>query len=786
MTRARGSPTRSVVMWLAVVGLLAACTSGTTSPSSVPSTDVGSGGSLRVGLLLDGSLGGHCGLRLCGQPFDPQSDTVLAPFELAHCCLMRTLLSTNGRSVGEGGTVLQPDLATQLPTVSPDGLAWTFHLRAGVLYAPPMADTEIVAADVVRSIERSLTPATTANQYWYPDGTIGGYYVETYLPDVIDGAQAFAEGHADHVSGLEAPDAHTLVVHLTRPTGDLGYRLSQPQLGPIPANPDRPQDPLGVAQGHPGDYGDFIVSSGPYMFEGSESLDLTVPALDQVPAEGNGMSGATLVRNPSWSRDTDPVHAARPDRIELYPVADVHAAERAVRSGALDIVLDWSADPKVSAGWLESTTLRDRMHVVPTDGFTYVSMNVAVPPLDDVAVRRAIDQAVDREALIPLLGRDGPLTRVYTHAALDSLEDNLLLTYRPPGVEPAGDLRAARASMADSRYDTDGDGRCDVAGCKGLELWVPESDQQRLDAASAMAEQLLNIGLQVQVRLTPDAASMGPASQRALVMSNWAKDFPSASTFLPLLFGSDQIRGGFNDSLLGASPSTLRRYGYDVHAVPSVDERIAECERQVFQSQIRCWAEFDQYLSEQLVPIVPLAQTFNAFASSARVRGFTEDAAIGIPMPSIGAMWVEGEAPAPPPQPAAPPPPDMPDGLYRTVITADDARAFGDLPPGFVRDVPGTYTITLDQGWFEWHGTSDDHAIWDPILIGTYEGSGDSVRFQARAPVDYAFTTAAVRWGLEGQDIRFDGSPCPPSLNRLDCAYLGLIFGAHPWTRVDG
>ncbi len=273
----------AIVAALAVV-VFGACTFGAASaPSTSSGVEVEPGGTLRVGLLLDGSFSGHCGLRLCGHPFDPQSDSVLPAFGLAHCCLMRTLLATNGRSVGEGGTTLQPDLAAELPTVSPDGLTWTFHLRRGLHYAPPMQDTEIVAADVVRSIERSLTPATTANQYWYPDMTIGGYYIGEYLPEVIDGAGAFVDGRAEHVSGLEAPDSSTLVVHLTKPTGDLGYRLSQPQLGPIPANRARLGDPLGVAQGHPGDYGDFIVSSGPYMFEGAESLDFADPPLDQVP-----------------------------------------------------------------------------------------------------------------------------------------------------------------------------------------------------------------------------------------------------------------------------------------------------------------------------------------------------------------------------------------------------------------------------------------------------------------------------------------------------------------------
>ena len=50
---------------------------------------------------------------------------------------------------------------------------------------------------------------------------------------------------ANAISGLIARDRHTLVVRLTRPTGDLGYRLAMPAVAPIP--PD-------AADGHPFGY----------------------------------------------------------------------------------------------------------------------------------------------------------------------------------------------------------------------------------------------------------------------------------------------------------------------------------------------------------------------------------------------------------------------------------------------------------------------------------------------------------------------------------------------------
>jgi ABC-type transport system substrate-binding protein len=641
-----------------------------------------------------------------------------------------------------------------------------------------MEDTEIVAADMVRSLERALTPATTG-------GIIGGYFVDVYLPDVIEGARAYADGEADHVSGLESPDPHTLVVHLTEPTGDLGYRLSQPQLGPIPANPARPGDPQGVAQGHPWDYGDFIVSSGPYMFEGAEALDFSLRPLDQRPPEGNGIAQMTLVRNPSWSRATDDLHAAVPDRIEFYPIPDVESADRLVRSGAIDLVLDWSADPNSIDRWQGEADLRDRVHVSPAEGFVFLALNVAVPPLDDLEVRRAIGMAVDRVSLLALL-REGYRfdTQVFTHSALDSLENNLLLTYAPPGVGPRTNLRAARAAMARSRYDVDGDGRCDKLVCTGIQLWIPEYASGWLPAGHAIAAQLGGIGLGIESHVLPqDAPWVDPASHRPLFMAEWLKDFPSASTFLPVLFGAKFIRlDGANHSMVGATPSMLRRYGYDVPSVPSVEDRIAECEPQVFQAQVRCYAEFDQYLSEQVVPVIPLAQFFAGWAVSERVRGFTTDSLIPIPLPSIGAVSVAGEPTAPAPVPPAPaPPPGLPDGLYRTILTARDASRFG-MP----EDRVGTWTVTLDAGWFELHGTSEGHVIGgDPIVTGRYEGSNGRVHFDAVAPYG-GFEGPRLRWALEGDSVRFRLARCtgPAAHDRGLCGFERALFTAHPWTPV--
>ena len=144
--------------------IAAACSSAPpTPPPSVAPTAPPTGGTLRVAMDLAGyeaefGVQDANGATTSTAGWDPAIAYDPRPWEIFRCCLLRTLMSYSGRSLQQGGAILQPDLATDYPSVSADGLTWTFRLRQGLHYAPPMADKEIVAQDVVRAIERALAP----------------------------------------------------------------------------------------------------------------------------------------------------------------------------------------------------------------------------------------------------------------------------------------------------------------------------------------------------------------------------------------------------------------------------------------------------------------------------------------------------------------------------------------------------------------------------------------------------------------------------------------------------
>jgi ABC-type transport system substrate-binding protein len=546
-----------------------------------------SGGVLRVAMVTGG------GEAHDGSPFYDPGTFAISP--LARC-LLRTLLAYNGRPTAEGGAVLRPDLASELPVISADGRSWTFHLRRGLTYAPPLADRVIEARDFVTALEH----------------TVRGGDVP-FFEDIV-GVPEFRDGSVDTIAGIEAPDATTLVIRLVKPAGDLGNRLAMASMAPLPAE--------ALAGREDADYAGFLVSSGPYMYEGSESLALANPAAAPI-WERFDPGHAVLVRNPSWNRATDGLRPAHPDRIEVVMAADPKMAVGLVDSGEVDLI----GEPTPAAEaqrYLSDADLRDRVFLQAAARVQFMSLNLAQPPFDDLAVRRAVNLAIDRAAAADAFSKERKaLVRVAHHAIPDLLENNLLLRYNPyPSSGDRGDLGAAREAMRGSRYDGDGDGRCDAPACRAVTVSGPSV------VISTITPDLAEIGIQL---VPTDLDPLDPRSHTAATLIGWGADYLSAGNFAGLFrasgFGLGTSQGAplIAASLTGATPEQLKAWGYTVAEVPQLDSKLDSCEGAVGSAMFTCWAELDQLISERVVPWVPVAFVTSAWAFSDRVAEFSPD-----------------------------------------------------------------------------------------------------------------------------------------------------------------
>ena len=252
-------------IFLSLVVLMACTHGGGSEPS-----DEGlrhAGGTLELSMVR-----GDFRSQYPGDPavnLDPARDHTRTGMELLRCCLARTLLMPDDRPGHAGGLV--PDLAATMPVVSTDGLTWTFRLRSGLTYAPPLDHTPIVAADLKRALTRVALLGDAAA------------YAYEFSP--IEGFDAVVQGIASSITGVDVPDDRTLQIHLTAPTADLGYRLALPAAAPLPPS-SKETATMGIATGHDQDYGEFLVSSGPYMYEGADRPDLERRSTDRPRGSG--------------------------------------------------------------------------------------------------------------------------------------------------------------------------------------------------------------------------------------------------------------------------------------------------------------------------------------------------------------------------------------------------------------------------------------------------------------------------------------------------------------------
>src|SRR5207247_9504087 len=106
----------------------------------------------------------------------------------------------------------QPEIAAAMPSVSQDGLTYTFQIRDDFAFSPP-ASGVVTAASMKYTLVRLLGSALGSPAY-------------RFLSD-IQGAAEYNNATADDVSGIVA-SGDTLSITLLQPASDFLARLAMP------------------------------------------------------------------------------------------------------------------------------------------------------------------------------------------------------------------------------------------------------------------------------------------------------------------------------------------------------------------------------------------------------------------------------------------------------------------------------------------------------------------------------------------------------------------------------
>ncbi|HLQ81714.1 MAG TPA: ABC transporter substrate-binding protein [Brachybacterium sp.] len=521
-------------------GALAACSSGGTSSGS--GSD--GGGEDSGGTLTIFSTGEE-------MSFDPATSQNLAITTLGLTARRLTAWKTSA----EAPTELIPDLATDVGTPSDDGATWTFTLQEGLHFED---GTPITAATVKYGLERSFAPELT-----------GGL---TYHKVLLEGGQDYSGPFSgEHLDSIETPDDLTLVFHLNRPYGDFGWIASTPAFAPVPED-----------SGEPETYATAPVTSGPYRLESY--------------APG---SRAVLVRNENWDAATDEARTGGPDQIEFALAQDASVVAQSIIADRADSQTAFLASFVPTAQLVQAQNdpnVGDRLVTSGPGALEYLALNTESEALQDVAVRRAIQYAVDKQAYLTSKGGEisGDYATTLITPGIAGREEYSLYSD-----EPAGDPEEAARLL-------------EAAGVEELDLRLVITDDQT-GAAEAIQQGLARAGITVTIQPLDDNAyssevTAGDGSAYDLVLSSWQPDVPSPNANLTPLFDSSQI---------GSGNYNLARYDN-----PDVDAAILEASSTIDPDEAHAkWAAVDRQILEES-PVVPLIYSKNSFIHGSAVENF--------------------------------------------------------------------------------------------------------------------------------------------------------------------
>ncbi|SDZ50174.1 peptide/nickel transport system substrate-binding protein/oligopeptide transport system substrate-binding protein [Jannaschia faecimaris] len=384
-----------------------------------------------------------------------------------------------------GTTDLRPGLAESYE-ISDDGMTFTFKLREGVKFHN---GREMTAEDVKYSLDRVTNPETQSPGAGF-FGSIAGY-------------DAVSSGEAEGLSGVTVVDPYTIEIALSRPDATflhvmgLNFASVVAKEAVEAAGADFGKTAMGTGAFKLGEWtiGQRLVfeKNADYWREG-------LPYLDSVTFEVGQEPIVALLRLQNGEVDV-PGDGIPPAKF-MEVMNDPAQAERVIEGGQLHT--------------------------------GYITLNVNVPPFDNVDVRKAVNMAINKERITQVInGRAVPATQPLPPSMPGYTEGYEGYAYDP---------EAAKAMLAEAGFPDGFE----------TELFVMNTDPNPR-IAQAIQQDLSQIGIDASIQSLAQAsviAAGGEADQAPMIWSGgmaWIADFPDASNFYGPILGCDgAVPGGWN------------------------------------------------------------------------------------------------------------------------------------------------------------------------------------------------------------------------------------------------
>jgi len=389
--------------------------------------------------------------------------------------------------------------------VSDDGLVYTFHLKKGVKFH---SGRELVAEDFVYSWSR-VARAETAS------------YLAYHLEPIV-GYDELQEGKGDTLEGVKALDDYTLEVTLKYPYADFVNTLGHVVFYPV-AKED--------IEKWGDQYAEHVNGTGPFKF-----------------VEWKHDQYIDLERNDDYYGDK-----ANLEKVKYVIFADENTAFLEFQAGNLE----YCAIPQGKIkSTLDDPKYADLAIIKPLLAIYYFAMNVQSEPFkDNLALREAINYAIDRQNIIDVISEGVP---------------TLATGFVPPGIpgfqENASkynyDVEMAKQKLEEAGYPGG-------EGLPTLKFGINIGSGHEL-IAEAMQADLKEIGINVEIvgmewGAALDAFKNGEISFFRL---GWIADYPTMDNFLFPLFYSKSA-----DNYSGYSNPEVDQMLLDARKTVDADER---------------------------------------------------------------------------------------------------------------------------------------------------------------------------------------------------------------------
>lgn len=285
-------------------------------------------------------------------------------------------------------------LLTQFPTVSDDGLVYSFELKQGVKFTNGV---ELKSSDVRYTFERMFTPETGAKS-------------TTYF-DMIKGAKAMLAGEATSLEGFEVVDDYHFNITLEQPFAPFIKNIGTSYADIFP-------EEAAKAAGADWGTGTNLIGTGPYKILSNDDTTEVV-----------------LVKNEDYHGGS-----VNLDELRILYYDDAQTKLIAYENGDIDL----SDLPAAQLQQYEANYADEISKYHPL-GTTFISLNLKSEYISDVNVRKAISLAINREELVnTILAGAGIPASSYLNNNIPGHDNSLgVLEYNP---------EEAKKILADAGY----------------------------------------------------------------------------------------------------------------------------------------------------------------------------------------------------------------------------------------------------------------------------------------------------------------------------------------------